>query len=252
MKNFKFMKNIFFFLSLLPSLFYAQILDEYPKGQAFYKNGIINFYKEAHEFLIKSNAKDCDPNEIYVPRILVTSEGKVKVVQDSDTLNISKNKCAYNLSMSVLKALKDWRPAEVKDGKFGAITDFVFYPKDLMGNYKENYNANDYITNNEYYEGKKKFDKDFHDNFMVLFQDYHINGNINIEFYINEAGEIINARIYPEIDNKDFNKDFFRALKRLKKKWNPALYYGLPIRQRIAFPLRFSIDFNSTNPNDKH
>jgi hypothetical protein len=252
MRNFKIMKNIYFLLLLFSNLFHSQILDEYPKGQTFYKDGIVNFYKEAHGFLIKSNAKECGPKEIYVPRILVTAEGKVKVVQDSDTLNISKNKCAYELSMSVLKGLKNWSPAEVKGGKFGAITDFVFYPRDLMSSYKENYKASDHITNTEYSEGMKQFDKDFHGNFMALFQDYHINGNVNIEFYINEVGEIINARIYPQIDNKDFNKDFFRALKRVKKKWNPALYSDLPIKQRVAFPVRFSINFNSTNPNDNN
>lgn len=252
MKNIKPMKNTYFILLLFSNSFYSQVLDEYPKGQTFYKDGIVNFYKETHEFLIKSNAKECDPKEIYVPRILVSAEGKVKVVQDSDTLNISKNKCAYDLSMSVLKSLKNWSPAEVKGRKFGAITDFVFYPKDLMSNYKENYKASDHISNAEYFEGKKKFDKDFHNNFMALFQDYHINGNVNIEFYISGTGEIINARIYPQIDDKDFNKDFFRALKRINKKWNPALYSGLPIKQRFAFPVRFSTNFNSTNPNNNH
>lgn len=238
------MKKFYLLLLLIPGLFYSQVLDEYPKNQTFYKDGIINFYKEAHEFLIKTNAKECDEKEIYVPRILVTAEGKVKVVQDNDTLNISKNKCAFDLSMQVLKGLKNWKPAEVKAGKFAAITDFIFYPKDLMSNYKENYNANNNVKNAVYSGGKEKFDKDFHDNFMALFQDYHINGNINIEFYINETGEIINARIYPAIDNKDFNKDFFRTLKRLKKKWNPGLYSNLPIKQRIAFPVRFLINFN--------
>lgn len=249
MRNSKTMRNICFLISLLPCLFYSQILDEYPKNQTFYKDGISNFYKEVHEFLIKGNAKECDPKEIYVPRILITAEGKVKIVQDGDTLNISKNKCAYDLSMSVLKGLNNWNPAEVKGGKFGAITDFVFYPKDLMSNYKENYKAGEHITNAEYSDGKKKFEKDFHDNFMALFQDYHINGNVNIEFYINEVGEIINARIYPQIDNKDFNKDFFRALKRINKKWKPAFYSGLPIKQRFAFPVRFSTNFDSNNPN---
>lgn len=243
MRNIKIMKNIYVLLLLFPCLHFSQILDEYPKGQSFYNDGVKNFYKEAHDFLIQNNAKECDENQIYVPRILVTADGKVKVVKDNDTLNISKNKCAFDLSMQVLKGLKNWQPAEVKAGKFGAITDFIFYPKDLISNFKENYNANDFVKDAEYSEGKIKFENNFHDNFMSLFQDYHINGNINIEFYINETGEIVNARIYPAIENKNFNKDFFRTLKRLKKKWKSALYSNLPIKQRIAFPLRFSINF---------
>lgn len=238
------MKKNLCLLLLFPVFAFSQILDEYPKGQAFYKDGISNFYKEAHDFLIKENAKECDAAEIYVPRILVTSQGQVKSVKDSDTLNISKNKCAYNLSMAVLKGLKNWNPAEVKGGKLGAITDFVFYPKDLMSDYKENYNAYSSVTKAEYSDGMEKFHEAFHDHFMSLFFDYHINGNINIEFYVNESGEMINARIYPAIDNKDFNKDFFRTLKRMKKKWKPALYSGIPIKQRIAFPIIFSVKFN--------
>jgi len=45
MKNIKAMKNIYFILLLFSNLFFSQVLDEYPKGQTFYKDGIINFYK---------------------------------------------------------------------------------------------------------------------------------------------------------------------------------------------------------------
>ena len=238
------MKPIYFLLLLLPSLFYSQILDEYPKGQSFYKGGITAFYKEAHHFLVENNSKECNENEIYVPRILITADRKVKLVQDSDTINVSENKCAYSLAKSVLKGLKNWQSAEVKGGSFGAITDFVFYPKDLMSNYKDGYNAYNFVESAKYPEETKEFDQEFHDNFMALFEDYHINGDVNLEYYVDERGDIVDARIYPSIDNKEFNKDFFRALKRLKKKWKPALYSNLPIRQRFAFPVRFSTNFN--------
>lgn len=35
----------------------AQILDVYPKGQDFYEGGLVNFYKESHDYLIKNNIK---------------------------------------------------------------------------------------------------------------------------------------------------------------------------------------------------
>jgi|GEM_PF-5529140 len=38
----------------------------------------------------------------------------------------------------------------------------------------------------QYPNGNKALKKDFHDNFMALFSDYHINGDINLEFYIDK------------------------------------------------------------------
>jgi hypothetical protein len=230
----------------------AQVLDEYPKNQDFYQGGLVNFYKEAHEFLKENNAKECGENEIYVPRILVTKDGKVKQVQDADSENIAKNKCAYDLSLLVLQNLKNWKPAEVDGNNFGAIADFIFYPKDLMSNYKENYNPQKFVSDAQYPGGRKEFDHIFHENVMQLFINYNINGSLNLEFFVNENGEISNARIYPDVDNKDFKNDFFRALKRVKKLWKPAMYSNIPIRQRISYPLNFSTNFNEGNSNSRY
>lgn len=117
--------------------FQSQILDEYPETQDFYEGGLTNFYKESHDYLVKNNVKECNAEEIYQPRFIVTKEGTVKLIKDSDTANISKNKCAYDISLMLLKNLKNWKAAQVKGGKFGALTEFIFYPKDVMSNYKE-------------------------------------------------------------------------------------------------------------------
>ncbi|WP_292009850.1 hypothetical protein [Chryseobacterium sp.] len=223
--------------------FKAQVLDEYPHDQDFYKGGMVNLYKDAHEFLSINTFNECDKKEIYQPRIIVTKDAAVKIIKDNDTANIAKNKCAYDLSMEILKNLKNWTPAEVKGKKIGAITEFIVYPYDLMSNYSPNYNADNFIIHAEYPGGPKVFEEEFHDNFMALFSDYHINGDVNLEFYINESGRIVNARIYPTIYDRDFNKDFMRALVRLKKVWKPALYSNIPIKERIAFPISFSIKF---------
>lgn len=235
-----------FFISAMCQTFYAQmnVLENYPKGQDFYEGGLVGFYKDAHEYLVNNKRNECDGKEIYQPRIIVTALGSVKLVKDSDTLNIAKNKCAYDLSIEILKNLKGWKPAKVKGNTLGAVTEFIFYPKDLMSNYKAGYNADDFVLSSQYPGGLKKFNKDFHDNFQALFMDYHINGEVNLEFYVNEEGHIVNPRIYPSIDNKNFNIDFMRTLSRLKKVWKPALYSNIPIKQKIAFPVKFSIIFN--------
>lgn len=147
------------------------------------------------------------------------------------------------MSMLILKNLDQWMPAEVKGQKFGAITDFILYPKDVQSNYKEGYNPYKYVLSAQYVDGNDKFSKDFHDNFMALFEDYHINGAVNLEFYVNQYGKIVNSRFYPSIMNESFNKDFMRSLARLKKDWKPALYKNIPVKQRIAFPVSFSIQF---------
>lgn len=240
------MIKIFMFLTtVFSSLFVeAQILDEYPEKQDFYKGGMTAFYKEAHDYLINNKFKECDESQIYQPRILVTKDAVVKLITDNDTLNIAKNKCAHDLSIEIIKNLKNWKPAEVKGMKIGAISEFIFYPKDVMSNFKVNYNAVNFTRYAQYPDGGfRAFDRDFHDNFMALFGDYHINGSINLEFYISENGSIINPRIYPTIDDKNFNVAFLRTLSRLKKKWNPALYSNIPIKQRMTFPLNFSTNF---------
>lgn len=221
----------------------TQILDQYPKNQDFYEGGITNFYKEANEYLVKTNFKGCDKNEIYQPRIIVTKEKTIKLIQDFDAENVTKNKCAYDLSMELIKNLKNWKPAVVKGMTFGAITEFIIYPDDLLGNYKTGYNAEQFVLEAQYPKGYEAFGKEFNANFKALFMDYHINGETNLEFYVNKEGHIVNARIYPAIDNMDFNKDFMRALGRLKKVWKPAQYSNIPIKQRIAFPVSFNINF---------
>lgn len=237
-------KLIFLLFSSSVCFVQAQFLDEYPKNQDFYEGGMVNFYKEAHEYLSSNKSKECAAEEIYQPRIIVTKDNNVKLVKDNDTAYIAKNKCAYNLAIEVIRNLKHWKPAEVKGGKVGAVTEFIFYPKDLLSKYKEGYNPNAFILPAQYPDGMKKFNEDFHDNFMALFFDYHINGDINLEFYISTEGKIINPRIYPVIDNRDFNVDFLRTLSRIKKTWKPALYSHIPIKQRIAFPMKFSTNFN--------
>ncbi|OPG99335.1 hypothetical protein B2I21_05710, partial [Chryseobacterium mucoviscidosis] len=56
------------------SVSHAQVLDEYPKNQEFYEGGMVNFYKEAHDYLSKGNFKKCSDQEIYQPRFVVTKD----------------------------------------------------------------------------------------------------------------------------------------------------------------------------------
>lgn len=245
--------KFYVFLFLSSTLFFkAQILDEYPKKQDFYEGGLAGFYKEAHDYLVKSNAKECDKNQIYQPRIIVTKEKVIKLIQDSDPENISKNKCAYDLSMEIIKNLEKWKPAEVKGMQFGAITEFIIYPPDLMADYKSGYDGQSFIKYAKYPTGFKEFQREFNANFRTLFRDYQIQGVINLEFYINQKGQISNIRIYPPVDNKAFNVDVMRTMRRLDKTWMPAIYSNIPIKQRIAFPVQFTTSFTEHRTGDEN
>lgn len=225
------------------SIFNAQVLDEYPKKQYFYQGGLANFYKEAHDYLVNNKLQECNSNEIYQPRFIVSIDGSIKLVKDSDTLDIAKNKCAHDLSLEVMKNLKNWKPAEVKGMKIASLAEFIFYPKDLMSNYKEGYIAEKFIIGAQYPKGNIALEKDFHDEFMSLFADYQINGKFNLEFYVNKEGHISSPRIYPSVYDKKFNVDFLRTLSRLKKTWKPSLYSDMPIKQKIIYPMNFSTNF---------
>lgn len=236
---------LFFLLIFSSQVTYAQmnVLESYPQNQYFYEGGAVEFYKQAHEYLTHNQFKECGEKEIYQPRIIITKEGTVKKIKDNDTVNIAKNKCAFDLSMEVLKNLKNWKVADVKGVKIGAITEFIFYPKDLMSNYKKGYDARTFVIHAQYPGGNKKLNEDFHDNFMTIFADYQINGALSLEFYVNDKGYMTNPRIYPEIDNQNFNMNFLRTFSRLKKVWKPALYSNISIKQKIVYPMEFSVKF---------
>ncbi len=51
-------KFLIFSAIVIFSVSHAQVLDEYPKNQEFYEGGMVNFYKEAHDYLSKGNLKN--------------------------------------------------------------------------------------------------------------------------------------------------------------------------------------------------
>ena len=235
-------------LSLI-NLGYAQdeILDMYPKGQYFYYGGEAQFYKEAHDVLVGQNLDKCPEDQIYLSRIIVTKEGKIKLIADQDLDNIKKNQCAYDVSIKILKGLKNWTPAEVNDRFFGAVADFVVYPNDIIENYKEGYRASANITPPSFPAGTIKYDEFFHDTFYSLFQDYSIQGGFNLEYFIDINGEPGDPRVFPVVFDKQFNQEFLRTFSRLKKKkWKPALYKDkLPIKYKLIHDMQFSVKYKT-------
>lgn len=225
----------------------AQILDEYPQNQDFYKGGLTSLYSKIHEISVKRNLQTCsNKNEIYHAKVLVTKDNKLKFIKDFDTLSINKNKCAYDFTMSVLRDLKDdanWQAAMVNNQKYDAVARLFFVPNHII-NYKQNYTPYQYYIPPVYKGGVKKQQKDIHDNFMAIFADFHVNGGFILDFVIDENGGIQNPILTPEINNADFRQRIFQSLKRLNKKWNPAVLDGVNVKARMSIPLKFSVNFH--------
>lgn len=238
------MKKPFLFFLFLVSMGNAQVLNQYPENQNFYKGGLEKFYNDIHNVILEKKLAPCqNENEIYYARILITKENQVKFIKDDDSVSISKNKCAYDLTLNVLKELKGFTAPEVKGYKIAAITEFILFPKDLFERYQEDYNPNKYLVEPVYTKGKERFKEDFHSNFMSLFSNYHINGDVTLDFMINEEGKIVNPNVSPRLESQTFAKEFLRALSRMDKKWKPALYRGIPVKYMISIPMEFSTNF---------
>ncbi|MFC0343632.1 energy transducer TonB [Epilithonimonas hispanica] len=226
----------------------AQILESFPQDQDYYEGGVSKLYQEINRIIHHKNLKPCDSKkEVYEAKLLLTKDSKLKFITDFDTVNITKNKCAYELTLDLLKELKNeksWKPAVVKDVKYDAIVRLFIVPSHLFGSYKDSYNPYQYYIPATYKGGEKKLNKDVHDNFMSIFEDYHVNGSIYLDFVVDENGEIINPILSPDINNADFKKEIFRTLKRMNGKWNPAYLDGIAIKQKKSLPLKFSVSFN--------
>ena len=239
-------KKLFSLFLFFTAFLNAQILDEFPKNQEFYKGGLQELYKDINTIASEKKLSSCDKKEIYQAKLLLTKEAKIKFITDFDSVNINKNKCAYDFTLDVLRELKlsdKWIPAKIKDQNFDSVVRLFFVPNHLLDQYTENYIPEKLYIPITYKGGKKVMDKDIHDNFMSIFNDYHVNGNLFLEFVIDENGEIINPIVSPKIDNESFNKDIVRSINRTKGKWNPAILDGVPVKSRITIPLNFSTSF---------
>ena len=232
-------------LILFSMISHAQIMDEFPEGQPFYKNGLNNLYSDIHDIIMKENLKPCEnKNEIYQPRILILKNGQMIVQNDYDKSAVSNNKCAYDISQKILKKLKDWQIATIKEKKIDAFSQFIIYPNDLFENYTPSYNTNDYYIPASYPGGYKKFQQDMHKNLITLLQDYDIQGKLYIDFFVDEKGNITDVKVQPEVFDNLFVMEFKRTLARIKTKWSPATFRGIPIKQRISYIIGFQTKYN--------
>lgn len=110
---------------------YAQIevLDRYPFGQDFYAGGLNQLNKEMVKIFKDQKLQPCErTEERYNVQIIIYEDSKISYVKDFDTLEVQKNKCAFDLSRKIFPYLKRWMPAKENGKVIAAITKIEIKP----------------------------------------------------------------------------------------------------------------------------
>ncbi|MGI9583653.1 hypothetical protein ACR1PO_20820 [Chryseobacterium sp. RRHN12] len=217
-------------------LIFAQnvVLDKYPYGQDFYAGGLNQLTKEMVKVVKEQKLLPCEKSEErYNVQILVYANSTINYVKDFDTVDIQKNKCAFDFSRKIIPHLKRWMPAKVNEKFTGAITKIEINPFYLV-------NSKDDPSKNEKKNPTfKKGIKAFRFEIKSIFESY-IKKNEDkralLTFVVNENGEMEDFKI--EGDFFDYEKkDIINSLSKIKGKWNPATFNNIPIRAKISQPI---------------
>ncbi len=92
-------------------------------------------------------------------------------------------------------------------------------------------------------------EKAFRDEFMKMVHAYFditayaVNGKFSFIITIDEKGKPSDLQIYPKVKyDEEFRQDMTFAMKRIKKKWEPAMKDGVPISSNRIIEINFSSD----------
>lgn len=211
---------------------YAQleVLENYPKGQYFYIGGPGELDKDMIKAVKNSVMSPCDKkDEKYVVKILIKADLTINYVKDFDTVNINKNKCAYDFSRKIMPSLKRWIPAKEGGIPVGAIVDvlidpfFLYYSKEDPKDNKK--------TSAEFKKGKKNFAfqiESIAEKYINLNQDK----KTFITFVINEEGimeDFVVVGDYSDLEKQNMIRD----LSRISGGWEPASFNDIPVKSKI-------------------
>lgn len=236
--------KVILLLSTIFSVFLKSqdVYEKYPLGQNFYKDGINGLNKDIRKIIKQYKLKPCENgDETYIASVLVNQESKIQFVKDFDTINIRKNKCAYEFTKSVLPYLERWLPAKVEGKKVNAIAAFTINPYFLFNHkywYDEKNKAPVYEKSlaDFQYEVKEIIEKKIKENIS--------DRRISMSVVISENGKledvIINNLQLNEITEKELKRDILS----IKGKWKPGLINGIPVRYTLHLNFRQEFSFD--------
>ena len=118
---------------------------------------------------------------------------------------------------------------------FGQVKDTIIDGKKVKIYYSKDKDA-------EFPEGFEVFKKLIMENFDTSKVKYKKKGRIFtvIVFVVQKDGSLGDFSVSGE--NKQFNKEALKAIKKVDVKWSPALINNLPARQRFKVPLYLTFD----------
>lgn len=231
--NFKIFSLTLIFLSVC---FNAQVLPGYPRGQDFYEGGPYGLLLDMIKVTRENKIKKCANNdEIYNPSVLVYPDATINFVKDFDSINIQKNKCAYDFAKALLPKLKKWKPAIVDSIKAKAIVKFQVAPFFLYNSKldpKENvFTAPTYSNGHD--ELLKKINIVLTKDVLRETTDYSL-----IAFVINEQGKVINTYLTSDGISRFYSEKLSIQLSNLSGDWAPATFNSVPMTWFYIVALR--------------
>lgn len=212
-------------LIILSNSYNAQdVLGRYPLNQHPYIGGQVALDKDLVAVFKDLGLTDCPTEQEYVMSVLVEADSSIKFIKDFDSINVDKNKCAFDIGKKVIPNLKRWLAASI-DGKFyPAIAKIVISPL-VLSNSKDN--PKDNVTVNPTIKGGiDAFSKIVYNIFYNL-PEVDFAERSSISFIVDATGKMKDIVVLGNHSPKE-KKDIIRDLERLKLKWIPGSFNGIP------------------------
>ncbi|MEH7887530.1 hypothetical protein [Elizabethkingia meningoseptica] len=234
------------FLLFFSTICFSQITNSYyPTGQEAYPGGENKLYKDLREAILKKNIEKCAKNEYLYVRLRIDKQGKPAFIKnDTNKRQIEQNPCAFNMVIQGLKGLSGWVAAKKGGISYDALYEFPFFPNDLLMDYNEDYSPSANTKMPEYEGGEDAFRREL--SFLMnqyLGDMYHPVGVFKLSFLVDEKGKMSEFEINPRVENTEaFLKDINSVTRKMRNKWKPGEYKGVPIRSRHNIKINFLKD----------
>lgn len=218
-------KFLLIFVSFFAYNFNAQdVLGHYPLNQHPYVGGQDALDKDLVAVFKDLSLTDCPTQEEYEMPVLVEADSSIKFVKDFDSINVNKNKCAFDIGRKLVPNLKRWLAARI-DGKFyPAIARIKIVPY-FLANSKENPKDN-IITSPTIKGGISVFSEKIHQLFSRL-PSVKETQEIVLGFVVDENGKMKDFEILDNYQQKGKEK-LISDLEKLNVKWIPGSFNAKP------------------------
>lgn len=225
-------------LFVLFNVFQAQgnetILESYPRGQLFYLGGYNGMQAEMIKLVKDKKFSPCSrTDEVYYVKVLIRPDASISYVKDFDTVDIQKNKCAFDFSRKIIPHLENWIPAKIDGQAVKAIVSIKIDPFFLY--YSKDDPQKNIYKNPRFKKGLNVFSSKIAEVFERSIQRNEDNRTV-VRFVVNEKGLMEDFEIlgnYSEVEKRNIITD----LSQMKGEWEPATFNDIPRKTRMSQPI---------------